>query len=99
MKHMHNKGKKLRREDESPIAHEKGDSGKEKSLKAIHNASANELKKLRETIDMIADNSFSASELKEAIHSVISSKATRRLNEVKESIASNYFCKASFRNN
>lgn len=89
--------KKLRREDESPIAHDSDDSGKEKSLKSIHNASARELSKLRETIDMIADNNFSAAELKEAIHAVISSKVTRRLNEVKESIASNYFCKASFK--
>lgn len=83
-------------EDESPIAHEKGDSGKEKSLKAIHNASARELSKLRETIDMIADNDFSAAELKETIHSIISSKAIRRLDEIKTSIAANYFAKPSF---
>lgn len=86
----------MKTEDESPIAHEKGDSGKEKSLKSIHNASARELSKLRETIDMIADNNFSAAELKEAIHTVISSKVTRRLDEVKASIAANYFAKPSY---
>jgi hypothetical protein len=88
---------KLRREDESPIAVNKNDSEKEKRLKTMHNDSAKELKKLRETIDMISSNNFSAPELKEAIGAVISSKVNRRLEEIKESIASNYFCSPSFK--
>ncbi len=87
----------LRREDESPIAVNKNDSEKEKRLKTMHNDSAKELKKLRETIDMISSNNFSAPELKEAIGAVISSKVNRRLEEIKESIASNYFCSPSFK--
>lgn len=88
----------VKTEDETPLPMDSDDSGKEKKLKAIHNASARELSKLKESISMISENNISATTFKEAIYSVMGSKSIRRLNDIKESIAKNYFCKSSFKN-
>lgn len=89
---------KLRREDETPIPVDSNDSTKERKLKMKHNNSATELKKLKESINMISENNLDSVKLKESIHSVISSKVVRRLDEIKESIAKNYFCESSYSN-